>query len=169
MVEPTEFGNLNDAAVYLNLTVRRAIQLQRLMNPVAMVVVEVAGEDASQVSFVHHDHVVEAFSSDASDQPFNERILPGRASSSHDLFDAHVPDAALEVLTIDAVTISQQVSRCAVPRERFDDLLSSPLGRGVCSDVEVQDAPPLMGEDQEDEEHLVVACHIILKSSLVIT
>jgi len=68
------FGNLNDTAVCLDLAVSRAVYPDGLMNPVAMVVGEVAAEDAAQVPFVHHDHMIQTFPPDASDQSFNIRI-----------------------------------------------------------------------------------------------
>ena len=38
-----------------------------------MIVVEIAGQHPTKVSFVHDDEVVEAFAADAPDEAFHER------------------------------------------------------------------------------------------------
>jgi hypothetical protein len=45
-----------------------------------------------------------------------------------------------EVLSVDPITISQQISRCCVERKGFEDLLRSPLGRRMSRDVKVDNA-----------------------------
>jgi hypothetical protein len=47
-----------------------------------------------------------------------------------------------ELLAEDPIAIPQQVPRRDVPREGFAHLLRHPLGRGMCRDRKVQDAPP---------------------------
>ena len=42
--------------------------------------------------------------------------------------------------------------RRAIPREGLDDLLSCPFSGRVLGDVEVEHAPPVVGEHDEDEE-----------------
>ena len=51
-----------------------------------------------------------------------------------------------ELLAIDLVTVAQEVGRRGVVRERGDDLLRRPDGGGVLGDVEVDDAPAMVGE-----------------------
>ena len=157
MMKPTECGNLDDATATsrMDVTVFGAIHLQGLMRSPSVVVVEVAGEDAAQVPFIHHDHVVEAFSTDASDESFDERILPRTSWGSDHLVDAHVLDTALEVLAVDAVTIAQEEPWSLIPGESIDDLLSRPGCSWIRGDAEMQDAPTLVGEDEEDEEDLI--------------
>jgi len=154
MMQAAEVANLDDTAAIQGMDIPAlwAIHLQGLMNSPFMVVAEVAGEYATQVPFVHHDHVVEAFSTDAPDQPFHIRILPGTSRCGDHLLDAHVSDAPLEVLTIDSVMISEEVSRGLVPRERLHDLLGRPLCRRIRGDVEMENPASLVGEDQEDKE-----------------
>ena len=42
-----------------------------------------------------------------------------------------------ELLSVDPITISQQISRCCVERKGFEDLLRSPFGRRMNRDVKV--------------------------------
>ena len=63
-------------------------------------------------------------------------------------------DATGELLTVDAVAVAQQVSWCGIPGERFDNLLTCPLRRRRVGHVEMDDPSPVMGQDDEDEQHL---------------
>ncbi len=108
MVKSTEVANLYDttAAFGMHLTRLRAVHFEGLMNPVAMVVVEVARQDPPQMPLIEDDHMVEALSTDTSDQSLDERILPRTSRCADHLLDAHVLDATLEERSIDPVTIS---------------------------------------------------------------
>ena len=70
-----------------------------------MVVLDVAAQDATQVRLVQHDHGVQAVSSDGSDQPFDEWILPGRSRGGQHFFDAEVADTPLKGLATDPVPV----------------------------------------------------------------
>ena len=157
MVQAAEVFNLNDATAIHGMDVPAlgAIHLQGLMDSPPVVVVEVASEDAAQVPLVHHDHMIQALPTNTPNQPFNVRILPRTPWCGDHLFDPHVLDPALEVLAVDAVAIAQEETWCVIPGECVDDLLGSPLSRRVRGDVEVQDAPPVMSQDQEDKEDLI--------------
>ena len=115
-----------------------------------MIVVEVLREDAVQMPFVEHDHVIQTFSAYGADDAFAVRILPGRRGCDQDFLDAHVFDALLEVVTVDAIAIADEKTRCFVVRESVDDLLGGPFGVGIRGDVEVNDLPPVMAEHDED-------------------
>jgi hypothetical protein len=115
------------------------------------------------MQLIQDDHVVEALAADSPDQALDEWILPGTSRGRDHVLNAHVPDAALEVRSIDLVPITQEVARRAVPRERLHDLLSRPLGRGVCGHIEMEPPASLVCEDQEDEEDLISHsphCHV---------
>jgi len=157
MVQAADMVDLDDTAAIhgMDIPVFGTIHPEGLMNSPAMVVIEVAAQDLPQMPLIQDDHMVEAFSTDTPDQSFDERILPRTSWCGNHLLDAHVLDALLEVPTIDTVTISQKVSGCFIPWESIDDLLGSPLGSWIRGDVEMQDAPSVMSQDQEDEEDLI--------------
>jgi hypothetical protein len=57
-----------------------------------------------------------------------------------------------ELLTVDSVTIPKQIDGGGVVWEGVDELLGRPGGGRMLRDVEVDDAPAVVGEDDEDEE-----------------
>jgi hypothetical protein len=63
--------------------------------------------------------------------------------------------ARLENTTpIDRIAVAQQVSWGSLPGERLHELLGRPLNRGGAGDVDVDDAPPVVRQDHEDEQDL---------------
>ena len=94
--------------------------------------------------FVENDHLIQAFSPDGADQPFNVRRLPRRSEGRSNLLDAHVPDTLANIMAVDRVTITYEILRGFIPRERFGQLLRHPYRRRVFADVEINDAPTVM-------------------------
>ena len=63
-------------------------------------------------------------------------------------------DTAGELVTVGAVAVAEQVSRSAVPGKRFHDLLRGPLRTWGLGHVEMDDTSPVVGQDDEDEQHV---------------
>ena len=104
-----------------------------------------------------HDHVIEAFSANASDEPFCEWILSGTLWSGEHFLDSHSLNSVSEMTTVDSVTVPYQIPRCSIFWERFDDLLRGPFCRGMLSDIEMQHAATLMRQHYEDKQTLSTA------------
>ena len=111
VVQAADLGNFGHATLSrrLDLTWFGAVQLEGLMGPPAVVVVEVIGQQPFQMPLVDHDHVVEAFAADRPDQSLDVRALPGASGSGEHLLEAHVADALPERGAVDSVSIPQQV------------------------------------------------------------
>ena len=118
-----------------------------------VVVTDVGAENPPQMAFTENNDVVQAFSPDGPDDPLDVRILPRRAWGSQHFIDTHSLHPSSEVVPVNPVTVTQQITRGCVPRKRFDELLRCPCSRGMLSDVEVDDVTATMGEHDEDEEH----------------
>ncbi|HEU4368119.1 MAG TPA: hypothetical protein VFV05_07840 [Methylomirabilota bacterium] len=56
-----------------------------------------------------------------------------------------------ELLTVDLVTIPEEIGRRGLVRKGVHDLLSGPAGGVVLGHVEVDDAPAVVGEHKENE------------------
>ena len=57
-----------------------------------------------------------------------------------------------ECLPVDAVAIAEEIGRGGVVRERVDEQLGGPRGSRMLGHIEVEDAPAVVGEHDEDEE-----------------
>lgn len=85
--------------------------------------------------------VREVAGEDAAQVPFAE---------DEDMIQTLLPDRADKVLR------EGEIGRRGVVREGVDELLGGPGGGGRLGHVEVEDAPALVGEDDQDEEHAQV-------------
>ena len=65
------------------------------------------------------------------------------------LADAHAGDPAPEHVAVDGVAIPQQPSRRRVVRKRFNHLLRRPRRRGMFRDVDVDDSPAVVAEQDQ--------------------
>jgi hypothetical protein len=110
-----------------------------------MIVREVAGQGAAQVPFTQDEDVIQTLAPDRADESLCEGVLPWAVGRSQDFTDAHALHALAERVAVDRVAIAQEIGRRGVVREGVHDLLGRPGGGGTLGDVEVEDAPPLVG------------------------
>ena len=116
------------------------------------------------MSFAEHENVVETLAPERTDQALRERILPGTVRCREDFVDAHALHAVVKLLAIHLVTVAQKIGWRGVVRERVHDLLGSPDGGGMFGDVEVDDAPAMVGKHYEDEQHAQAGVGTVKKS-----
>ena len=117
-----------------------------------VIVREVAGQDAAQVLFTKDEHVIQTLAPDGADESLRERVLPRGVRRGQDFTDSHVLHALPEHVTVDRVAIAEEIGRGGVVREGVHDLLGRPGSVGMLGDIEVEDAPAVVGEHDEDEQ-----------------
>src|SRR6266446_8106327 len=155
MMQTADLGYSHDGTQlrWLYAPRHRCIPLQREMRAGLVVVADVFPEDQSEMVLAQNDQMVQAFAPDGPEDPFGVGILPGGLRSGDDLPDAQPCHPVTEPIAVVVVTISEQISGLgSFCWERFDDLLGGPLRPGASGAVDVQDAPPVMGQDDEAEE-----------------
>jgi hypothetical protein len=101
---------------------------------------------------VEDDDLVETRTLDTANDSFRVRVLPRAVKRNLD--HTQMLDALSEGGAVDRVAVPSQVTWRGIPGKCFDDLLCGPLCCGVFGGVEVHDAPALVSQDDEDEEHL---------------
>src|SRR5215467_7699844 len=106
----------------------------------------------AQRLFTQHNHMVEAFTANRADDAFDLSALPGRPRSTEDFFHVHHRDLVAELLAIDSISTSQQISRRGIKRKGFEHLLRRQFRRWMSCDVEVHDASSIVCEDNKNEE-----------------
>ncbi len=131
----------------------RRIAIQREMRAGRVVVVEILGQDAMQMGLVEHDEMIQTIAAYGTDDRFTRRILQGCPWCNQHFLDAHVLDALLEVVTVDAVPVAQKKTWGFVVGEGVDDLLGGPFGVGMVGHVEVNGPPPVMTQHDEHVEN----------------
>ena len=76
---------------------------------------------------VEDDHVVETLAPNATNEPFDVRVLPRRARRRENLLDAKSGDATVAVPAVYLIAVPKKVTRRRIPRKGIDDLLRRPL------------------------------------------
>ncbi len=122
------------------------------MSAGAVVIVEVRCESAPQVPLADDDQVVEAFSPDRANHPFNEWVLPRRPRCRDDFLDLHGPDPGANQGTVDAVPVADHVARRAIPWECFCYLLGHSCRTWIGRHAEVDDLPAFVVQNDEDHK-----------------
>jgi len=154
-MQAADLGYSNDGPERrrLNASRNRCIPPQGEVRPGFIVVEEVLLENPLEVVLVENDEVVEAFSADGPGHPFSVGVLPGRLGRGEDLPDTNSPDDPPALFAVGTIPIPQEVARLgAVPGKGLPDLLGGPSGGRMGGDVEVNDAPTVVGENHETEE-----------------
>ena len=101
---------------------------------------------------IDDDDVVQTFAPDRADDAFDVGILPRRARCRADGRETEGFDGSTERWVEGRVAIVEEEPRVRVVGEGLAELLSGPGGRGVLRHIDMQDAPPVVSQDDEDEE-----------------
>ena len=150
-MEPADLRNRNDAATWRGLhdSWLGTVVVERSVGPRGVVVAAVAAEEPAEMGLVEDEEMIQALPADGADHPLHERVLPGCAWGGEDLADPQALDVPHELLAVDTVTITEQVSRSGIIRERLDELPGGPGCRGMVGDVEVDEFTAVVAKDHE--------------------
>jgi hypothetical protein len=102
--------------------------------------------------FVEDNDMIQTFPPNTSIESLDVRILPGTSIGRQHLSHTHRFDPSSKPISVDTVAISKKVSGRGAPRERLDNLLRGPLGRGIRRHVEVNDLTPGVIQYDEHEQ-----------------
>src|SRR5438309_10027850 len=104
------------------------------------------------MAFTQNEDMVQTLPPGRTDEPLREGVLPWTERRGQHFTDSHALNALPKWVTVDAIAIAEEIGRRGVVREGVDELLGGPGGSGMLGDVEMEDAPALVGEHDEDEQ-----------------
>jgi hypothetical protein len=107
---------------------------------------------------MQYDHMIEALTTNRSDDSLYLGSLPRRARCRHNFADAHISHLLSEVAAEDRIAVAQQVTGGLGKGKGLPQLLSGPLCGRVGGNVEVQNAAAVMGQNQENVKNLEADC-----------
>ena len=154
VVQSADFGMLHDVARNgeLDRPEVGCVLVEREVGTRLMVISEIAGQNAVEVSLAEDDNVIQALAPDRADEPFREGILPRAVRGRENLLDPHAFHAVPKWPSVDLVAVTEEIGRCGLVREGVDELLSGPGGGGMLGHVEVDDPPAVVREHDQNEE-----------------
>ena len=88
---------------------------------------------------------------DRTNDAFDVGILPGGARCRPDSRETEGLDRPVECGVEGGITVVEEKPSVRVIREGLAELLSGPYGGGVLRHIDMQNAPSIVGEDDEDE------------------
>jgi hypothetical protein len=116
-----------------------------------MVILEVPGREPSQMALVPDDPVLQTPAAETPNHAFDRGVLPRTLGGSDHCCDPHVPHPLPKRGAGDPVSVPPEKTRRLVPREGVHDWLRRPRGRGMLGDVDMDNPPAVMDQDQQDE------------------
>src|SRR5439155_16666795 len=103
---------------------------------------------------VQDNHMVQTFSPYGTDHTLHKRSFPRPPRSPKHFLDLHDGDLLAKRMAINSISIPQQILRCEVKWEGFQDLMRRPLCRWMSCNVEMHDTSTIVLHHDEDEQHL---------------
>ena len=151
-MKPTEERDGHDRSTRLDRTAERGVLRESEMGAGAIVVVGVGPEDLAKVRFAQDHDMIQAFSSDRADEPFDVSVLPGRARRSWSVPDAHGSKTSRYGMAIRSISVANEVLRRLIPGESLGDLAGDPVGRRIGGDVDPDQVASLKVDDHQSIE-----------------
>jgi hypothetical protein len=151
MMKAADLRNGNDRAISSGFDCwwGSRVLIERLMGPGIMIVAEIFLQYSAKMLFRKYNHVVKTFAADTADHLFRVCVLPGRVRGGDYFFDLYSIYSPPEIVSVDRISISDQVSWGSFFRKRLDQLLSHPGGGRMFRDVEMNDLTSLMQKNDE--------------------
>lgn len=123
-----------------------------------MVVLKVRRQNSPEMTFIEDNDIIQALSTNRTDQPFNVRILPRRSPSCNDFINSNVLHTLTEERTVDSISITNQEAGDFVAWKCLDNLLCRPLSRRMFGHVEMDHLPAVMLQDDEGKQYAESSC-----------
>src|SRR5260370_32068129 len=102
--------------------------------------------------FVDHHDMSKAFPSERSNPPLGIGVLPGRAWRNDRLPDVQRPRLTRKSLSIDLVSVPDQISWGLLQPARLDQLPSGPARGWMLGDIEMHQPAPVVAQHHEHEQ-----------------
>ena len=156
MTQSANLRNLHDPTHgwRLNRSTDSCVLAQRQMRPGLFVVCEIGFQDSTQTGLIQNDDVIQALSSNRSDQSLEIGVLPRTLGRSQDFVNAHRFCHLAEFQPVSAVAIAQQIPRRIVPRKCSQKLSGGPRCGGVSGHRKMHQTSSVMAENHEREQDL---------------
>ena len=116
---------------------------------VLVVVADILGEESLQMVFIEHDDVIQQITTTAAYPAFCNSILPRTPDRSANTLDSHRPNRCRDLDSILGVPIENKKLRSGLIRKGFSQRLYNPQALGMPRDVEMQNAPTIVADDEE--------------------
>src|SRR4029077_14342697 len=150
MMQAAEPGNRNDS-----VTIRQRHSIagrplgQTKVSSILVIIADILGEKPFQVPFVDRDHVIEQIAPATFNPALGYAVLPRTLLRRSDRGDPQRSDSWRNLRSIFAIAVEDQKPRSRVQGKGFPQLLNDPCARRMLRNIEVQNMPPVMANDEK--------------------
>ena len=123
------------------------------MCTVFMVIANIIREQTPQMRFVQGDNPVQKFVPTAFDPTLRNPVLPWTPKGGSHRIQLEGPYGGRDFRAVFCIAVKDQIPWRRPKQEGFPQLLDNPRARGMGSNVEMQDPPTIMLDDDEAVEH----------------
>src|SRR4030095_15257150 len=131
----------------------RRLLIQSEMSSVVVIIANIFAAEPNQMSLVQRDHVIQHLTAYAPHPSFRDSVLPRTANACPDSFDSARFQKAEHLGAELAVTIKHDVAVWAWKRQNLSELLQNPIARRMRGGVEMENAAPMMLDDEGAVQH----------------
>lgn len=124
------------------------------MSAVVVVIVNVVSKKSLQMAFVESDDVVEQIAATASHPALGNPVLPGTLDRGLHASNLQSANGSRNIQSILLIVVEEQEPGRGLVGKCFAQLLGDPTAGRVRGDVEVQDATPVMANDEKAVEQV---------------
>ena len=139
-------------ATHRYTTGRRSLS-QCKMSSVLVIIPDILIHKTFQMAFIENDHMVEQVSAATPYPALRDTILPRTSEAGPFGLDAEALYRIDDFFIKLCATVKDQITGRGVVRECLAQLLDDPGAGRVFGHIAVQDAPPIMGNDEETVEN----------------
>jgi hypothetical protein len=123
------------------------------MRAVVVVVADVFREQSLQMTFIERNDVIQQIAPAAFDPTLRHAILPGAFEGGSHRTYLQRSNGYWNFQSVFPIPVEDQKSGSRFKRKRFPQLLDDPQAARMPGDVEMQDAPPIVTDNEEAVEH----------------
>src|ERR1035437_9948011 len=127
----------------------RRLLVQTEVGSVVVIIGNVLGEESLQMALIQRDNAVEQAAAAASDPTLGDTILPRTLNRGTDRCHLQRADRGWHFQSVLRIVVEYEKSGRGIAGKSFSQLLHDPGASGVASEVEVQNAPAIMTDDEE--------------------
>src|SRR3974390_30438 len=119
------------------------------MRAVLMVIANVVEEKSLQLPFVHSNDMIQQLPPTAFDPALRHQVLPRTLERGLDRLNPEGSHGSGTLHSVLPAPVEDQKPRNRAKRKRLPQLLHNPLARRMLGDIAMQDAPPVMSDNEK--------------------
>ena len=119
------------------------------MRAVLVVIANIVEEKSPQMAFVHRNRVIQQLPPTAFDPALRHPVLPGTLERGLHRLNPERSHGSGNLHSVLPVPVEDQKPRNRAKRKRLRQLLHHPHARRMLGDIAVQDAPPIMSDNEK--------------------